>query len=83
MAFGNWLNTYPDLKELKGINVISAGIHARRSWVLFKQHIQKDIPVGIISLKSRFTPDEKWWKSSADIKNVLIESIKYVYTLFL
>lgn len=83
LAFGKWLNTYPNLKELKGINVISTGTHARRSWILFKQHIQADIPVGIISLKSVYTPDENWWKSSTGIKNVLIESIKYVYTLFL
>lgn len=83
LAFGNWLKSYPNANELKGINVISTGTHARRSWRLFKQHIQADIPVGIISLKSRYTPDENWWRSTSGIKSVLIESVKYVYTLFL
>ncbi|MBT32317.1 MAG: hypothetical protein CMO01_21855 [Thalassobius sp.] len=80
LAFGNWLSSYAGKASLSGINVISLGTHSRRSWVLFEKNIEENIPVGIISLKSPFTPDENWWKSPNEAKRVLIESVKYVYT---
>ena len=83
LAFGNWLSNNNSSKEYKGINVISMGTHSRRSWILFKQHVREDVPVGIISLKTSYTPDQDWWKTTYGIKRVLIESVKYVYTLFL
>ena len=79
LAFGEWLKNN-NKESIKGINVISLGTHSRRSWILFKQNIKEDIPVGIISLKSPFTPDEDWWKSTYETKSVLIESVKYLYT---
>ncbi len=83
LAFGNWLDKHAKQKNIKGINVISMGTHSRRSWILFKKHINEEIPVGIISLKTQYTPDNDWWKTSYGIQRVLVESVKYVYTLFL
>lgn len=47
----------------KGINVVTAGPHARETWVAY-QHIFGDgMPVGIISIPKTNYPADRWWLS--------------------
>ena len=56
LAFQDWLE-HSDFKP-KGINVISFGIHSRRTYMTYRDIIDKNIPVGIIALE-----DEEWSSS--------------------
>jgi hypothetical protein len=48
LAFHNWLKTHS--LEIKGINIISLGTHARRTWMTFDKVLDKPFKIGIISL---------------------------------
>jgi len=77
LAVKNWLaqnNIQP-----KGINVFSSGPHSRRSWMLFKEAIGEEIPVGIIACENREYDPKRWWKTSSGVRIVLDEAIAYLY----
>jgi len=63
----------------KGINVFSSGPHSRRSWMLFKEAIGEEIPVGIIACENREYDPKRWWKTSSGVRIVLDEAIAYLY----
>jgi hypothetical protein len=48
LAFRSWLKL-TNIK-VKGINIISLGVHSRRTWNIYKKVLGKSIEVGIISL---------------------------------
>jgi hypothetical protein len=48
LAFRSWLKL-TNIK-VKGINIISLGVHSRRTWNIYKKMLGKSIEVGIISL---------------------------------
>jgi len=77
LAVKNWLaqnNIQP-----KGINVFSLGPHSRRSWMLFREAIGEEIPVGIIACENREYDPGRWWKTSSGVRTVLDETIAYIY----
>ena len=78
LAVKNWLaqnNIQP-----KGINLFSIGPHSRRSWMLFKEAIGEEIPVGIIACEYGGEEDHKrWWKTSSGVRTVLDATIAYLY----
>ena len=77
LAVKNWLvqnNIHP-----KGINVFSVGPHSRRSWMLFKEAMGEEIPVGIIACESREYDPKRWWKTSSGVRTVLDATIAYLY----
>ena len=47
----------------RGINVITAGPHARETWVAYRHTFGREIPVGIISLPKTNYPPDRWWTS--------------------
>ena len=48
LAFRDWLKTSG--QKVDGINIITMGIHARRTWLTYKKVLDKSCRVGIISL---------------------------------
>jgi hypothetical protein len=77
LAVKNWLaqnNIQP-----KGINLFSIGSHSRRSWMLYKEAIGEEIPVGIIACENREYDPKRWWKTSSGVRTVLDETIAYIY----
>lgn len=81
LAVKNWLaqnNIQP-----KGINLFSIGPHSRRSWMLFKEAIGEEIPVGIIACENREYDPKRWWKTSSGVRIVLNETIAYIYAKLL
>ena len=53
LALRDWLPT-TNLSD-KAVNVFTLGVHARRSWLLFREAIGPDYSVGIISCEIRTT----------------------------
>ena len=64
------------------IDVISMGVHARRSWVLFKKAIPL-MDVGVIAITPNNYDTSRWWLSSEGVRNVISESIAYIYARFI
>jgi hypothetical protein len=48
LAFSDWLKT--NRIEIKGLNIVSMGPHARRTWITYNKILKADYPVGIISV---------------------------------
>jgi hypothetical protein len=45
----------------KGINVITAGPHARETWVAYQHVFGPEMPVGIIAVPRSEYPANRWW----------------------
>ena len=66
----------------KRVTVVSIGVHARRSQLLFQRALGDHYQVGVISLLNENYNNSKWWCSSVGLKTVIGESIGYFYVLF-
>ena len=65
-----------------GLNVVTLGAHARRSRLLFEEAFGDQARVGVISVDNREYDPKRWWKYSEGVREVIGESIAYVYARF-
>lgn len=66
---------------LGSIDVFSAGVHARRSWLLYRMLFAGTaVPVGVLAAQRTDDDEAHWWRSSAGAKNVLGEAIGLTWT---
>lgn len=77
LALKEWIlkNQLPYRK----MNIISLGVHARRSHFLFRKALGKDFSVGIITIADRNYDRNRWWKSSYGVRSILDEWFAYCY----
>ena len=61
------------------INLITDSVHARRSRLLFQRALGPDIQVGVIAVPPADYHAERWWRYSAGVKEVVGETIAYIY----
>jgi len=64
---------------LASFNLLSAGPHARRSYMLFRRALGPKMAIGIVSLKSVDDETMNWWQTSAGVRNVIGECLAYLY----
>ena len=64
------------------LNLVSMGAHARRSRLLFQKALGDQYTIGIISIENINYDPSKWWKSSNGVREVLGETIAYIYARF-
>ena len=64
------------------IDIVSLGAHARRSWVL-SEKIFSSVNVGVIAISPNEYDVSRWWLSSEGVRNVISESIAYLYARFI
>ena len=67
---------------VKSIDVATLGAHARRSRLLYQKAFGDDAKVGIIAMTSQTYDPDHWWRSSEGVREVLGESIAYLYARF-
>ncbi|MBE9032527.1 YdcF family protein [filamentous cyanobacterium LEGE 11480] len=72
-----WLDQNPG--KIQRINLMSPGVHARRSWTLFQKALGTRAPIGIIAIPDRDYSGKRWWASSEGAKKVIFEAIGYIY----
>jgi hypothetical protein len=65
--------------EVKSINLVSVGVHARRSHYLYKLAIGSELKVGNIVIPDKNFNKKNWYKSSLGFRTVLNETIGYLY----
>ncbi len=73
-SFREWVGT----KDLRKFNIVSAGIHSRRSWITYKRVLGNDYRIGIISLKSMRYNKNNWWKSTGGWFGLIDEFFSYI-----
>jgi uncharacterized SAM-binding protein YcdF (DUF218 family) len=75
------------LKE-QGMNVTSLvvateGPHARRSRLMYQKAFGDEVRIGIIAMDSREYDPSHWWRTSEGVRDVIGESIAYLYARLL
>lgn len=70
-------------RAVSEIHLMSQGLHARRSRLLFEKAFGRGVKVGITSIPSREYDPRHWWRYSAGVRGVVDEAIAYVYARFL
>ncbi|AFY96783.1 ElyC/SanA/YdcF family protein [Chamaesiphon minutus] len=65
--------------EVTAINLFSFGAHARRSWLLFKDILEPEIHIGIVSCEPLNYDPKSWWHSSEGVRTVISELLAYLY----
>ena len=70
-------------KNITKINVISLGVHARRSRLLFEKAFGRDLKIGIIALEDQDYDPARWWAYSTGVRSVVDELVAYCYARFL
>ncbi len=63
-------------------NIVTLGPHARRSRLLFEEAFDGHARIGIIALDNREYNPKRWWKYSEGVREVIGESLAYVYARF-
>ena len=69
-------------RQVVSINVLTEDTHARRTWMLFKEALGPGVQVGIISASNPDYDAKHWWRSSEGVREVIDESVAYVYAKF-
>jgi len=70
-------------KSARKINLISMGVHSRRSRLLFEKAFGRGTKVGIIAVENRNYDPVLWWKCSAGVRAVMDELFAYAYARLL
>jgi hypothetical protein len=66
--------------ELKAINVVTVGPHARRTRLAYTRAFGPEVNVGIIMIPDEDYDSKRWWQSSAGVRDVISESLGYLQT---
>ena len=80
IALRDWLREHNI--AMKSMNVLTEDAHARRTQLLYQKAFGKNVLVGIIAVPN---PDYKaryWWRYSDAVREIIGESIAYIYARF-
>jgi uncharacterized SAM-binding protein YcdF (DUF218 family) len=81
VALRNWLRD--NNVRVSGIDVVTESLHARRTQLLYQKVFGRHVPVGIIAVPNPDYNPKDWWRYSDGVREVLGESIAYLYARFL
>jgi len=70
-------------QPVASINLLTEDAHARRSHLLFVEAFGADADVGIIAIPDPDYQPDRWWHNSEGVREILAESISYLYARFL
>jgi uncharacterized SAM-binding protein YcdF (DUF218 family) len=77
IALRDWFHEHNH--DVRSINVVTEDAHARRTRLLYEKAFGKDVNVGIIALPNPDFDPSHWWHSSEGVREVIGESIAYIY----
>jgi hypothetical protein len=76
-ALGDWLRrSAPGARE---VDIVTQGIHARRTRLIFARVLGDSIRVGVIAERETQYDERDWWKTSAGVKDVGGEILGFIY----
>ena len=68
---------------LKKFNILTEDVHARRTRLLFQAAFGSEAAVGIIAVPDPDYDPRHWWRYSEGVREILGETIAYLYAKFL
>jgi uncharacterized SAM-binding protein YcdF (DUF218 family) len=80
IALRNWFREHNI--QVSGIDVLTENLHARRTQLLFQKAFGNQVRVGIIAVPNPDYDASHWWRYSDGVREVLSESIAYLYARF-
>ncbi len=75
-ALKDWIESQP--RKIKAINICTEGVHAKKSFIIFKNILEPATHVGIVSLPPSDYNPHIWWLSPLGWKWVVYDFIKYL-----
>ena len=80
LALRDWFHDHN--MPVRRVNVLTEDTHARRTRVLFEEALGKNVTVGIIAVPNPDYDAHRWWRYSDGVREVIGESIAYIYARF-
>jgi len=80
VALRDWFRDHN--MAVPNINVLTEDCHARRTHLLYEEAFGKNVSVGIIAVSDPDYDSKHWWRSSDGVREVISESIAYIYARF-
>lgn len=77
VALGAWLKQ--NRQKTRDINVFTIDAHARRTRLVFEKALGPGMHVGVLAVADRDYDPKRWWHSSEGVREVVGESIAYLY----
>ena len=68
---------------VRAFNILTEDCHARRTRLLFRKAFGPGVDVGVISVPDPDYDPARWWRYSEGVREILGESIAWVYAAFL
>ena len=68
--------------QVRSLNIVTEGAHARRTRLLFEEALGRDVKVGVIAVPSPDFNARHWWYYSEGLEDVVQEGIGYLYAKF-
>ncbi|MEO7057798.1 MAG: hypothetical protein ABI143_13415 [Caldimonas sp.] len=66
--------------KLDAVDLYSAGVHARRSGIVYRMAFGDEVEVGVLAAPTIDYDPERWWKTSAGAKAVMGEALSVAWT---
>ena len=80
LSVRHWLQEHAG--PVQAINVVTLGPHGRRSRLVFQKAFGDQVKIGIISVPDRNYRPDRWWQTSEGVREVMGETIAYLYARF-
>ncbi len=74
VSFKKWY----DSRKLSSFNIVSSGVHCRRSWVTYKHIIGDQVKIGILSYDPPDSVENQWYHQPANSIHLADELFSYV-----
>ncbi|MBA3830906.1 MAG: YdcF family protein [Chthoniobacterales bacterium] len=81
VALKHWFREHD--VQVRGLNIVTEGAHARRSRLLFEEALGPDVDIGVISVHSPDFDARQWWYYSEGAQEIIEEGLGYLYAKFL
>lgn len=81
VAFRQWVEQ--NQLSVTSFNLVTVGVHARRSRLLFQKAFGSKVRVGVIAVEDREYDPRRWWQYSEGVREVISEGAGYLYARFL
>jgi uncharacterized SAM-binding protein YcdF (DUF218 family) len=80
VALRDWFREHNS--PVHSINVLTEDAHARRTRLLYQKAFGKNVAVGIIAVSNPDYNPTQWWRYSDGVREIIGESIAYIYARF-
>jgi hypothetical protein len=80
VALRDWFHEHN--VAIQSFNVLTEDCHARRTQLLYREAFGRKVAVGVIAVSNPDYNSKEWWRYSDGVREVLGESIAYIYARF-